>query len=360
MEILASVREQALTADEVSRKAIIDQLNHLARELETPQDCMQRILYQPITLPVVRAGCDLGLFNHIVDSVQPLSSAALADRCGASPLLLGRLLRYMASVDVVREVAPDTYSATTTTRTLASRDWQSAVFHNFDVITPCITAMPDFLKEHGYQDSENPTDCAFNRGHKTDQQCFAWYPSRPEMFAHFNRFMRVHLVGMPPALPARVRGRVVVQDHQPELIERQALRCDGVEHMVHDFFTPQPVRGARMYYMRNIMHDWRDQDAAVILRHVREAMDANRSVLLIDDMVLPNSGTHWHAAQLDIVMMAALAARERTMRQWEELVPRAGLRIREVFRYTESLGDSIIECVRDDDEEEEEEEEDAE
>ena len=46
MEILASVRERALTADEASRKAIIDQLNHLARELETPQDCMQRILYQ--------------------------------------------------------------------------------------------------------------------------------------------------------------------------------------------------------------------------------------------------------------------------------------------------------------------------
>lgn len=46
MEILASVRERAMTADETSRKAIIDQLNQLARELETPQDCMQRILYQ--------------------------------------------------------------------------------------------------------------------------------------------------------------------------------------------------------------------------------------------------------------------------------------------------------------------------
>lgn len=46
MEILASVRERAITVDETSRKAIIDQLNQLARELETPQDCMQRILYQ--------------------------------------------------------------------------------------------------------------------------------------------------------------------------------------------------------------------------------------------------------------------------------------------------------------------------
>lgn len=256
---------------------------------------------------------------------------------------------------------------------------------SFDVIAPCIAAMPDFLKEHGYRDSQDPADCAFNRGHKTSQQCFSWYPSQPEMFAHFNRFMRVQREGMPTwldkypyveaaraaagpeqvlfvdvgggighqsvalrrALPADVTGRIIVQD-LPALVEQAAPRReDGVEHMVHDFFTAQPVRNARMYYMRNIMHDWRDEDAVVILRNVREAM-GEESVLLIDDMVLPNSGTHWHAAQLDIVMMAALAARERTRREWEELVPRAGLRLQRVYRYTESLGDSIIECVRDD------------
>ncbi|OAQ97914.1 hypothetical protein LLEC1_05338 [Akanthomyces lecanii] len=352
-------------------------------------------------LPVVRAGCDLGLFNHIGDSAQPLSSAQLANKCGTSPLLLGRLLRYMASLDVVRETAPDAYSATTTTtRALATRDWQSAVFHkvvhSFDVISPCVAALPDFLKEHGCRDSQDPADCAFNRGHKTDQRCFSWFPSRPELFGHFNRFMRVQRDGMPTwldvypyleaaraaqgpeqvlfvdvgggighqsvalrrALPADVAGRIIVQD-LPALAEQAALRReDGVEHLVHDFFSAQPVRGARMYYMRNIMHDWRDEDAVAILQRVREAM-GRESVLLIDDMVLPNSGTHWHAAQLDIVMMVALAARERTRKEWEELIPRAGLRMKQIYRYTEALGDSIIECVRDEGElvEKEEEEE---
>lgn len=242
--------------------------------------------------------------------------------------------------------------------------------------------MPDFLKEHGYQDAEDPADCAFNKGHKTTQKAFDWYPQQPELFAHFNRFMAVQREGMPTwldaypflersaglapgqalfvdvgggighqsvalrrALPASVAGRIVVQD-QPAVVG-QAIPQDGVEQMAHDFFGAQPVEGARMYYMRNIMHDWRDEDSAVILRRLREAMGKD-SVLLIDDMVLPDSGTHWHAAQLDIVMMAALAARERTRAQWEALVPRAGLRIRDVFRYTESLGDSVIECVRDD------------
>lgn len=268
---------------------------------------------------------------------------------------------------------------------------------SFDVIAPCIAAMPDFLKEHGYRDSQDPADCAFNRGHKTSQQYFSWFPSQPEMFAHFNRFMRVQREGMPTwldeypyveaaraaagpeqvlfvdvgggighqsvalrrVLPADVTGRVIVQDLSAAIEQAAPRREDGVEHMVHDFFKAQPVRNARMYYMRNIMHDWRDEDAVVILSNLREAM-GEKSALLIDEMVLPNSGTHWHAAQLDIVMMAALAARERTRREWEELVSRAGLRMRRVYRYTESLGDSIIECVRDDGEltkEEEEEEE---
>lgn len=60
MEILASVREQALTTDDVSRKHIIDQLNQLARDLETPQDCMQRLLYQACynTVKMIELGAD--------------------------------------------------------------------------------------------------------------------------------------------------------------------------------------------------------------------------------------------------------------------------------------------------------------
>lgn len=402
MDLLNAVRERAIAADPTARKAILDQLNSLARELETPQDCMQRLLYQPMTLPIIRAGCDLGLFRRIVDSPAPLSSAQLADECGSdggdggdgskpSPVLLSRLLRYLASIDVVRETAPDRYGSTNTTRTLATREWQSAVLYYCDVFIPSFAALPALLKEQGYQDVDDPADCAFNRAHGTSERIFTWLPTRPSLFADFNRFMSVQRAGMPTwldvypylttaaargggggpavplfvdvgggvghqsaalrrALPASVRGRIIVQD-QPALLG-QALRCEGVEHTAHDFFAPQPVRAARMYYMRNILHDWNDADALRILRCTRLAMGP-RSRLLLDEMVMPEAGVHWHAAQLDMLMMAVLAARERTMAQWQQLVRRAGLRLRKVYRYTEYLADSIIECVRDDAPEEE-------
>ncbi len=96
--------------------------------------------------------------------------------------------------------------------------------------------------------------------------------------------------------------------------------------------------------MRNILHDYPDDKCATILRNTAAAL-GHDSRILVDEMVLPNTGTHWEAAQLDMVMMTCLAARERTRGQWEKLVDEAGLRIVETHRYTENLGDSILVLV---------------
>ena len=44
--------------------------------------------------------------------------------------------------------------------------------------------------------------------------------------------------------------------------------------------------------MRNTMHDYHDSKCNMILRHTVEAMDEN-SVILIDDMILPDQGVNW-------------------------------------------------------------------
>ena len=145
------------------------------------------------------------------------------------------------------------------------------------------------------------------------------------------------------ALPEDVTAPIVVQD-QPQMVA-QALQTPGVENTGHDFFTPQPIKGARIYYMRNIIHDWSDENSVIILRHIADAM-APDSVLLIDEMVVPDVKAHWQATQLDLLMMSALASCERTKAQWEALIPETGLKINKIYKYTDSLEDSIIECVK--------------
>ena len=69
------------------------------------------------------------------------------------------------------------------------------------------------------------------------------------------------------------------------------------------------------------------------------------SVILIDDMVIPNTGAHWHAAQLDLTMMSSLASMERSEQQWQALLEEAGLHIREMLPYTSKTRDSLIVAV---------------
>lgn len=207
---------------------------------------------------------------------------------------------------------------------------------------------------------------------------FAHYQTQPELFSHFNQYMIVQRLGMPTwldvyphadaakkATPGKpffvdvgggfghqsitlknklpdMPGALIVQD-LPAVLQ-QAQSHSEIELMPHNFFEPQPVRDAPIYYMRNIIHDYRDEQAIQILSHTRDALGSD-SVILIDDMVLEEKGVNWQAAQLDITMMACFSSLERTRKQWQDLTARAGLKIVKVYTYTESLGDSVIECV---------------
>ena len=69
------------------------------------------------------------------------------------------------------------------------------------------------------------------------------------------------------------------------------------------------------------------------------------SRILIDEMVLPDSGVHWQATQIDLTMMSALASRERTREQWYALLEAARLKIERILPYTFPLQDSVIVAV---------------
>jgi hypothetical protein len=94
-----------------------------------------------------------------------------------------------------------------------------------------------------------------------------------------------------------------------------------------------------------ILHDWADQQAIAILRNQVSAMSED-SVILIDEMVLPEKGAPWRASFYDMTMLAALAGTERSEKQWYALLEEAGLNIVRIWQYTEECNDCIIEAKR--------------
>ncbi|KAJ9606756.1 hypothetical protein H2200_008765 [Cladophialophora chaetospira] len=57
---------------------------------------------------------------------------------------------------------------------------------------------------------------------------------------------------------------------------------DRVTFMTHDFFTPQPVKGADAYYFRAIFHNWPDKYCVRILQNLIPSLKKGARVLIHD------------------------------------------------------------------------------
>lgn len=242
-------------------------------------------------------------------------------------------------------------------------------------------AFPEALASVGYRDVEQVPHVIQKKVFKTDVSGFEGMQSQPRRWEAFQQAMSINpqarvpwftvfpleaelgtFLQTSPATPAFVdigggfghqcaalakafpvlKSRLVLQDMAQTIAIAPAV--DGVEFMTHDFFKPQPVTRAKFYYLRNVLHDWPRDKAVAILSRVREAMGPD-SQLLVDEIVVPNSGAHWQATSMDMLMMMGVGASERTVDEWRDLLDEAGLRIVKIHTYLPRHQDSIIQAV---------------
>ena len=175
------------------------------------------------------------------------------------------------------------------------------------------------------------------------------YPLQEEMAAHpipVSRALFVDIGGgvghICRTLKERhpnIPGRIILQDLPPTI--EQAPSSEGIEAMAHDYYTPQTIKHAKYYYFRNIMHNLTETNCLRLLEQTKEAM-CEDSLILIDEIILPNTGAHWRAMQLDMFMMSVVGAIERTEKQWQQLLDRAGLCVVQAYAYNDIQGDTVM------------------
>lgn len=151
--------------------------------------------------------------------------------------------------------------------------------------------------------------------------------------------------------------KFVVQD-LPTTIEGSASDISSspqnrrVTFQPHDFFTPQPVKGAEVYFLRTVIHDWDFASACQIINHIAQAMEAQKSRLVIMDIILPSAGSvsieEESLARLrDLTMLETFNARERDESDWDNLIAAVGQGL-EIVRVGKPKGSSlsVIEVVK--------------
>ena len=290
----------------------------------------------------------LGVADQL--GAHPRGSDELAQAVGADRQALYRVLRLLASLGVFAEPTPGCFALTPLGETLRS-DSPGSV-RNFAITE---TAPGHWLPWGRLHDSVRTGQSMARQA--LGMELFDWYAQNAEEAAYFNAAMgnlsalvatelvRVYdfssvqtvadvggahgilLTAILSANPA-VRGILFDLPHviatAGEAIAAAGFR-DRCQLVDGDFFEAVP-EGADLHLLKQIVHDWNDEQATRLLRNCHRAL-APAGKLLLVEMVIPSDNRPSPAQAMDLNMLVILGGRERTREQFERLFQATGFRL---------------------------------
>ncbi|KAF2667221.1 S-adenosyl-L-methionine-dependent methyltransferase [Microthyrium microscopicum] len=323
---------------------------------------------EPIMNLALRIAIDLDLFILINESV---SLAELVKQTKAEDTLLHRILRVLVGTGWMAEPEIKTYSLTKRGEFLKLAPWRDWIKTSFDSLAPVWLEIPEWLRKNGYRDiidlKNNPSMSMYGVNWFDN---LAKYPSREADFASSMKLKDEFPQNALPQFPYASaienfeyelqqggsdvflvdvgggRGqylnqllehsdlpenaRFVLQDLSTVVssVIRSAVKF---EPMSHDFFSPQPIKGAKYYHLRAILHNWPDDGCYHILSLLKDALKAGYSRLLINAYILPELQVPAIPSMIDVNMWL-YCGKERTENEWHALLRRAGLKVLRIVR----------------------------
>ncbi|KAL4811804.1 O-methyltransferase [Aspergillus spinulosporus] len=363
---------------ERDRLAALKAAQELVRALHEPKDNVYHLVYSPTQAMCVRMGIDLDIFTSLSKSTEPVALEDLAAVKGASPIITERILRILAGIGYVEEQDVHLYKATRMTHQMTDRDSIAVVKFIYDYGMSSVAKVPEFLRKHNYQFIEGLTSGPWNYAMNREEVIWEWFSADPERLHLSNSFMEADRGSRPSwvewcPLPEQLvkafdggaddvfmvdvaggrghdlktfrdkfpdaKGQFILED-LGHVIEQSV---DGLraKKIAFDLFKEQPIKGAYVYYLKFILHDWSDAQCHQILTHIREAMRPE-SKLIIEEFILPEKDCPMLSAMWDWEMMVFCNSFERSESHWRKVLSKAGFQAK--FYYPPGDGQGIIEA----------------
>lgn len=317
-----------------------------------PPEVMLRLITGYWVSQAVGVAARLGVADQL--AAGPRGSDDLARAVGAQPQALHRVLRMLASIGVFGQPDPGVFALTPLGETLRSDSPDSV--RNFAIAE---TAYGHWATWGRLLDSVK-TGAPMAR-EALGGDLWEWYGQNPEEAAFFSAAMgnlatlaaselvRVydctaartiadiggaHGVLLAAALRANPDARGILFD-LPHVIATaaDALAGEGVaercELVSGDFLEAVPD-GADLHILKQILHDWDDEDATRLLTNCHRALAAGGKLLVVE-MVVPADNRPGMAQAMDLNMLVLLGGRERTEAEYRDLLEGGGFRLERVI-----------------------------
>ncbi len=316
-----------------------------------------------VTPMALRVAATLRLADFMPDDGTGGGAAigGLAERAGANPEALARMLRHLVQHGVFTEPCPGRFAVNHTAALLRTGQ-PAALWLDLDGFGGRMDLAFTGLA-HTVRTGEPAWEQVFG------QPFWAYLDANPAISASFDAVMAVdagnaavaegydwstvrHVAdigGGTGTLIAEVlrrnphlRGTLA---DLPETAARARQYLAGIgldgrcEVVGQSFFDPLPA-GADAYLLSRVIHDWDDAAASAILRRCAEAAGSTGRVLVIESAAADGDPASF--AEMNLRMLVLAGGRERTINNYAALAASAGLQVTAIHHTTERC--VIIEC----------------
>jgi SAM-dependent methyltransferase len=320
-----------------------------------------RLMDGYLTTQLLHVAAELGVAEVLEGG--PLHAADVAERVGAQPGPLGRVLRGLAAEGVLDEDGAGRFSLTPVGACLPAlrgaalvrgRLYHRAASGMLDAVRDGGTAFDRAYGEGFFAHLDRHADARATfqgsmaaRSEQEASDVVAAYD-----FSGFGRLVDVGggtgvlLAAILRSAP-ELRGVLVDLEEVVEMA-RPRLAAAGVGDRVDlvgdDFFTEIPA-GADLYVLSRVLHDWDDADAARILATCRRATPPGSRLLVVEALLPERAADGPAVIRMDLHMLLLFGTRERTAAEYRALLQGTGFTTRRVVPTASPAGLGVIEAA---------------
>lgn len=313
---------------------------------------MMELILGAWSAQAITAAADLGIADKLAQG--PLTAEELAVAVNADADAISRLLRALIGRGVFRQRRDGRYDLTPLGNTLRS-DAEVSVAgmarwvgspqqrEHWSRLTQAIRSGHDVVQElrgkpfFDYLAGEHELSDIFNQAMTSTSELsiepvvaaydFSAYATVVDIGGGHGRLLAAILAATPHARGILFDQPQVVAGAPAVLAEYGV--ADRVRIVEGSFFDADIPAGGDAYVLKNIIHDWPDDDAVRILTNVRTAGGDGARVLLVEQ-VIPRHQRDFLGKWVDLEMLLTVSARERTATEYGQLLERAGFRMTRV------------------------------
>lgn len=327
-------------------------ISHIYQRSAPPHEAMLELILTGATSQAITAAVQLGIAEALADG--PLPAEKLAARVKADPDRLHRLMRALIGRGIFRQRKDGRYELNSLAATLRPTAPISAVgpalyvgshqhrevwshladsIRTGDAVVPALTGTDAF----DYLNQNPDLVEVFHRCNSDTTDMMVGFLTAAYPFKDFSTIVDVGGgVGqlLAAILTAAPKSKGILYDLEhgltqaPQLLNQREV-ADRVEVVAGSFFDSVPA-GGDLYVIKNVLHDWPDEDAIKILQGIRTATAPGAMVLLVEFVIPENSRINHLGHWSDLEMLIMQAGRERSAAEYSRLLEAAGFRMTRV------------------------------